>query len=482
MRSSIDKLINRVLEEEIQKKVQQFLNEDRSEWMEIDGTIDEIDEEYVDEDENLESREFVYAARKAKEQGKKTFELDGKKFDVKEKLERLHKGLHGVSESKLTQMKNDILSKKTITLKEQNILEQINSALDLKKMNSQNNKLRISESELLDLIESIVLEKKSEKWIQKTEMEKGALHKKMGVPKDEKIPVSDLKKKKSELQKKAEGDKKLSAADLKLLKQINLALNLKSMKESQDVKDLTEEELTNVIRKIVTNQINEVSDLDNMDKKIPFGLTKTQKVQKETKKENDDYAEEVMKKMREYLKDGSKGDFSTNPEDFPKSNYQLDKDAKIMKYNPSEAVDEYIDAFAYPGMTNLVYDEIKPDDEKIDKYLKGDVTTGNAVRDKDGKALGNVVPSKVGDKFKKNFDENLYGAEQMNVSYKRQPQPVDIAGDKKDSGSLSTKRSSINKDQKIMNQLESKENKESRIINEEMEKMKKLIQYNKRTQ
>jgi hypothetical protein len=412
MRNSIDKLINRALEEEIQKKVQQFLNEDRSEWMEIDGTIDEIDEEYVDEDENLESREFVYAARKAKEQGKKTFELNGKKFDVKEKLERLHKGLHGVSESKLTQMKNDILSKKTITLKEQNLLEQINTAIDLKKMNSQNNKLRISESELLDLIESIVLEKKTDKRVQK----------------------------------------------------------------------LTEEELTKVVRKIVTTQINEVSDLDNMDKKTPFGLTKTQKVQKETKKENDDYAEEVMKKMREYLKDGSKGEFSANPEDFPKSNYQLDKDAKIMKYNPSEAVDEYIDAFAYPGMTNLVYDEIKPDDERIDKYLKGDVTTGNAVRDKDGKALGNVVPSKVGDKFKKNFDENLYGAEQMNVSYKRQPQPVDIAGDKKDSGSLTSKRSSLKKDQKIMSQLESKENKESKIINEEMEKMKKLIQYNKRTQ
>jgi hypothetical protein len=412
MRNNIDKLINKALEEEIQKKVQKFLNEDRSEWMEIDGTIDDLDEEYVDEDENLESREFVYAAKKAKEQGKKTFELDGKKFDVKEKLEKLHKGLHGVSETKLSQIKNDILSKKTITLKEQNLLRQINSAINLKKMNAQGSKLRISESELLDLIESIVLEKKSDKRIQ----------------------------------------------------------------------NLTEEELTKVIRKIVTTQINEVSDLDNMDKKTPFGLTKTQKVQKETKKENDDYAEEVMKKMREYLKDGSKGEFSTNPEDFPKSNYQLDKDAKIMKYNPSEAVDEYIDAFAYPGMTNLVYDEIKPDDEKIDKYLKGDVTTGNAVRDKEGKALGNVVPSKVGDKFKKNFDENLYGTEQMNVSYKRQPQPVDIAGDKKDSGSLSSKRNSLKKDQKIMNQLESKENKESKIINEEMEKMKKLIQYNKRTQ
>jgi hypothetical protein len=155
---------------------------------------------------------------------------------------------------------------------------------------------------------------------------------------------------------------------------------------------------------------------------------------------------------------------------------------KTMKYHPSQAVDEYIDAFAHPGMTNLVYDEIKPDDEKIDKYLKGDSTTGNAITDKEGKALGNVSKgsTKVGERFKKNFDENLYGAEQMNVSYKRQPQPVDIAGDKKQSGGL--KKSSTAKAQKIMNQLESTEDKKTKIIAEEMNKMKNLIGYDRKTQ
>jgi len=161
---------------------------------------------------------------------------------------------------------------------------------------------------------------------------------------------------------------------------------------------------------------------------------------------------------------------------------------KIRKYHPSEAVEEYIDAFSYPGMTNLVYDEIKPDDEKISKQLKGDSSFGNAVRDKKGKALGNVVPSKVGEKFKKNYDENIYGAEQMKASYKRQAQPVDVEVNNKTKGSLKSKKgadkpSSIGKASKILNSLdESKETKAEKLVNEEMNKMKNLISYNRKTQ
>ena len=160
-----------------------------------------------------------------------------------------------------------------------------------------------------------------------------------------------------------------------------------------------------------------------------------------SKKENDDYIKSVTKKMKDYLKDASKGDFEMDPTNFPEGNYDLDKRKETLKkYTPSEAVDEYIDAFSYPGMTNLVYDEIKPNDKNIEKYLKGDKTTGNAEVDEDGKALGNVVPSKVGEKFLKNYKENLYGQEQMTASYKRQSQPVDMAGDDTESGTLKSKK------------------------------------------
>ena len=327
-----------------------------------------------------------------------------------------------------------------------------------------------------------------EKWIQKTDMKKGSLHKKLGIPEGDKIPQSKLKSLKAELHKKSEGDKKLSVADSKLLKQVNLALTLKGIKESKNSLQLTEDELINLIEKIVVEQkVKDIDEKDNISKKQPEGLKKTIKAQDESKKENDNYAKEVVKKMKDYVKAGSKGEYTENPEEFPRSNYQMDKDAKIMKYTPSEAVDEYIEAFSYPGMTNLVYDEIKPDDERIHKQLEGDSMFGNAVTDKKGKALGNVVPSKVGERFKKNYDDNLYGAEQMKASYKRQPQPVEVEGGGT-KGSLKSKKgankpSSIAKASKILNSLdESQENKKEKLVNEEMSKMKNLISYNRKTQ
>lgn len=327
-------------------------------------------------------------------------------------------------------------------------------------------------------------EKKEKKWIQKTDMKKGALHKKLNVPTDEKIPQSKLKSLKKELMKKAEGDKKLSATDSTLLKQVNLALTLKGLKESENKLVFSEEELIDFIEKVVTEQkVKDDSEKENISKKKPEGLKKTEKALDASKKENDDYAKSVIKKMKDYVKAGSNGEFKENPEEFPESNYDLSKmKEKTKKYHPSEAVDEYIDAFAYPGMTNLVYDEIKPEEEKIEMYLKGNSKTGNAVKDKDGKALGNVVPSEVGEKFMKNFKDNIYGAEQQNASYKRQAQPVDVAGETKSSGSLKKIKSSTDKSAKIFSQLESTEDKKKIVVKEEMEKMKNLISYNRKTQ
>lgn len=365
-----------------------------------------------EEAETDEGNAFTGALSKAKEEGKDTFEVDGKKYNVKE-------------------------------------------------------------------------EKKEKKWIQKTGMKKGALHKKLGVPEGEKIPKSKLEDLKSELSKKAEGDKKLSAEDSKLLKQVNLALTLKGIKENKKTLKLTENELIDMIEKIVVEQkVKDKAEKENISKKSPEGLKKTMKVQGQSKKENDDYAKEVVKKMKEYVKAGSEKEYTESPKSFPESNYQMGKmKEKTMKYHPSDAVDEYIEAFAYPGQTNLVYDEIKPDDEKIEMYLKGNTKTGNAVKDEDGNDLGNVVSSEVGERFMKNYEDNLYGAEQMNTSYKRQPQPVDVGGSEKMAGSLkSIKKGSTAKANKIMNQLESTENKKEFVVNEEMKKMKDLISYNRKTQ
>ena len=249
------------------------------------------------------------------------------------------------------------------------------------------------------------------------------------------------------------------------VKESNKKFFKKSVKESFR---LTENELIDLIERIVIE-----------DKKAK-GMSETEKVLSTNKKENEEAIKAVTKKMKEYLKMGHEGEYETNPEQFPLGNGQIKK-MQTMKYNPSEAVDEYIEAFAYPGMTNLVYDEIKPDDKKIDKYLKGDSTTGNAVKDKKGKALGNVVPSKVGDRFKKNYDENLYGQEQMNASYKRQPQPVDQAGETTQRGSLKSKKGKKTA-QSVLNAVEESTTKQQTKLNETFDKMKHLIDYNKKTQ
>jgi len=330
-----------------------------------------------------------------------------------------------------------------------------------------------------------------EKWIQKTKIHKGALHKKLGVPEGDKIPVAKLKSLKKELEAKGKGDKKMSPTDLKLLKQVNLALNLKSLKESDNSLTLTENELIDMIENIIMEQkskkeeevkvskvVNKVKDTIN--KKYVSGLAKTEKSHlAPSKKENDDYIASVTKKMKEYLKDGSNKGFEMNPTQFPSGNGE-DKKDDTKAYHASDAVDEYIEAFSYPGMTNLVYDEIKPEDEKIEMYLKGNSKTGNAEVDESGKPLGNVVPSKVGERFKKNYDDNLYGAEQMGASYKRYPQDtIEVAGENKKEGSLKSKTA---KAQKVLDKVEESEIKKEKIISEEMNKMKNLINYSKKTQ
>jgi hypothetical protein len=239
----------------------------------------------------------------------------------------------------------------------------------------------------------------------------------------------------------------------------------------------TESEVIEMVERI----INEENKKFNAGRQ-PKGYTEYERVHKKDKKEEEDYFKLLAKKMKDYLKDSTKGEYKENPTNFPESNYTLDKNAKAKKYTPSEAVDDYLDAFSYPGMTNLVYDEIKPNDEWIENNLKGSSKTGNAQVDKDGKALGNVVPSKTGEKFYKNYKDNLYGQEQQNASYKRQPQPVDQAGEETERGSLKSKRGKKTA-QSVLNKVDEGFNdKESQKLTEEFDRMKLLMGYTDKTQ
>jgi len=289
-----------------------------------------------------------------------------------------------------------------------------------------------------------------------------------------------IKKLKDKTQKLKDDGKKVPHTDKTKMSQLYFAKRAKKdwpgkgkAKVNESVK-LTENEIIDLIERIVMEQ-------SNISKKSSSVEPDFNKVEKKNKEVNDKHIKDTVKKMKEYLKDASEGEYDMEPKKFPRGNGEM-KETPKKAYKASDAVEEYIDDFAYPGMTNLVYDEIKPNDEWIEANLKGSSKTGNAQVDKDGNALGNVVPSELGEKMYKNFEDNVYGAEQMNASYKRYPQPVDQAGESTEQGDLKLKKGA-KKSQDIFKKLgESKENKQEKLISEEIQKMKSLVDYNKKTQ
>jgi len=157
------------------------------------------------------------------------------------------------------------------------------------------------------------------------------------------------------------GDGKVTRKDILLGRGVKLKESVK----------LTENELVNLIERIVKEQKTGMKTLGK-----PKGLTKYEQVHKADGKENQEYLKMVAKKMKDYLKDGSKGDYEMNPKHFPKGNGELGE-MKKKAYKPSEVVQDYTDNFTAAGQENLVFDEIHPNDEKMTKHIEGSSETGN---------------------------------------------------------------------------------------------------------
>lgn len=230
---------------------------------------------------------------------------------------------------------------------------------------------------------------------------------------------------------------------------------------------MNESDLVNLIEKIILEQkstnVKDVAEKNNLKNLAsPPGLEKYKQVHKKDGKENEDSLKAVAQKMKDYLKDGSKGEYNTNPKIFPKGNGELAKMSK-KAYVPSGAVEDYIDNFTAAALENLDYDGIEPNEEWVTNNIEGSSLTGN------NPDWANTGESDVNKKRNKIRKDNLLG-KLKRKAYNKAPQPVinDKSGEDKGSD--------------IMTKLESVNDKKTKQINEEFDRMKSLIGYNQKTQ
>jgi hypothetical protein len=224
---------------------------------------------------------------------------------------------------------------------------------------------------------------------------------------------------------------------------------------------LTEDEIIDLIEKIVKEEKDNIRKQSNHP-----GVSTTKKNLDNSKKENESYIKSVTEKMKKYLKDGSKGDFDLEPKIFPKGNGELGEMSK-KTYKATKEVDEYIENFAGAGLENISYDEIHPNESKMDEYLEGSSKAGNNPK------WANAVETDVNKRRNKIRKTNLLSVLKKKESYNRQPQPVyDYKKDNEKEKDVA----------RIFQALESKEEKKEKLLKEDIQKMNDLLVYNKKTQ
>ena len=221
---------------------------------------------------------------------------------------------------------------------------------------------------------------------------------------------------------------------------------------------LTESEMVNLIEKIILEQKTQ----NNISFGTSKGYDKYKQVHVKSGKENEDSLKATSKKMREYTKPGSKGEYTENPTDFPKNNGEFEKMA-AKKYTMSDAGKEFVDDFMRPGMENLDYDEIHPNEEWIEKTIDGSSQTGNSSE------YANAVKTDVNSNILKKQKANKFAKAKRMVANKAvQPVVSDKTGNESGKG--------------INIKLESMNDKTKTQLNEEFSKINLLMSYNRKTQ
>jgi hypothetical protein len=116
-----------------------------------------------------------------------------------------------------------------------------------------------------------------------------------------------------------------------------------------------------------------------------------------------------------------------------------------------------------PGMENIDYDEVHPNEDWMKDNIEGSSRTGN------NPGWGNAEKTDLGAKLNKKRKENKFAkARRMAANKSAQPVVSDKPGQESGKG-LNIK-------------LESTENKKNELLSEEFNRMKNLIGYDRKTQ
>lgn len=208
-------------------------------------------------------------------------------------------------------------------------------------------------------------------------------------------------------------------------------------------------------RTIRVNEAELVAMVKKMVSEVGIpGVSVTKQAQGKSGKENKANIAAVDKKIKDYLSIPG----NNNPE-FPKHNEKGDK----VVVNNTEEENEYVEDFRGKGLHNLAFDEepSKQFKERQKKSLEGDSTMGNE------QESGSSIKTDTGKDLSKEAERKEKKDEEQPM-YSKDPQPVKIVKGNK------------TKEDRVVN--ESTKISFSTIMEEEVAKMKKLAEYNKKTQ
>lgn len=225
----------------------------------------------------------------------------------------------------------------------------------------------------------------------------------------------------------------------------------------------SENDIINIIENIVLEEKKKNKSTKNI----------TKDSQSRTKKDNEKHVNDVVKKMKDYLKDASKGDYEMNPKHFPKGNGELAKMSKHA-YVPSEMTQEYVENFTAAALENIDYDDIYPNEEWVEMNMVGHSKTGN------NPEWANAVETEVNEKRNK-IRKNNYLRRTQKMSYQKDDQPVKTDKTGEDGGDEEHKIFKMLKSSSKNKKIDENTQKENKLLNE-VEQMRDLITYNRKTQ